>query len=171
MDSQAMNHGYLTREYSGGCQCGAVRYQARRLRANPHFCHCRMCQKAVGNLFGAWVGVNHADFAWTRGAPATFRSSGKTMRGFCSNCGTPLSVEDDGSTYLCVTIGSLDTPQVVPILSEIGLEGHHPSLPPVPSATQRGATEEDDAEWAAAIARTNNQHPDHDTEHWEPRHG
>ena len=42
---------------SGGCQCGAVRFRAEALSDNPHVCHCRMCQKAAGNLFGARVGV------------------------------------------------------------------------------------------------------------------
>jgi hypothetical protein len=35
--------------YSGGCQCGAVRYRAAGAIGYPHLCHCRMCQKASGN--------------------------------------------------------------------------------------------------------------------------
>ena len=160
---------YAEREYSGGCQCGAVRYHARRLGANPHFCHCRMCQKAMGNLFAALVRVKHEDLAWTRGTASTFRSSEHVERGFCSACGTPLFIVDDQSPHLNVTIGSLDTPNIVPILFEMGLEAHHPSLPPVAGAEQLGTTEEaDDPAWVAAIARTNNQHPDHDTAAWPP---
>ena len=30
---------YRFREYSGGCQCGAVRFHATELRDNPHLCH------------------------------------------------------------------------------------------------------------------------------------
>ena len=61
--------------FTGGCQCGAVRFRAERLRANPHVCYCRMCQKATGNLFASLVGVKHADLSWTRGTPAEFLSS------------------------------------------------------------------------------------------------
>lgn len=153
--------------YAGGCQCGAVRYRARQLGTNPHFCHCRMCQKAVGNLFAALVRVQRADLSWTRGTPATFRSSAKVERGFCAQCGTPLFVVDDDSTHFNITIGSLDAPHRVPILYEMGLEGRHPSLAPVPGAEQLGTSEEvDDPAMLAAIAASNRQHPDHDTDDW-----
>ena len=46
---------YRFRDYSGGCQCGAVRFHATELRDNPHLCYCRMCQKAFGGFFGALV--------------------------------------------------------------------------------------------------------------------
>lgn len=42
--------------FSGGYQCGAVRFWAA-LSGNPHVCQCRMCQKAAGNLFGARICV------------------------------------------------------------------------------------------------------------------
>ena len=69
--------------YSGGCQCGAVRYRAARTPTEPHLCHCRMCQKAAGNFFIALIGVPRDALTWTRGAPATFQSSDKAARGFC----------------------------------------------------------------------------------------
>lgn len=66
---------YRFREYSGGCQCGAVRWHATELRDNPHFCHCRMCQKAAGNVFIDLVGIRHEHLTWTRGEPSEFNSS------------------------------------------------------------------------------------------------
>ena len=36
---------------TGGCQCGAVRYCLHEPPADPHICHCRMCQKAFGSFF------------------------------------------------------------------------------------------------------------------------
>lgn len=38
----------LEMSVTGGCQCGAVRYRAD---AMLDICYCRMCQKAMGNLF------------------------------------------------------------------------------------------------------------------------
>lgn len=161
---------YLKREYSGGCQCGAVRYHARRLRANPHICYCRMCQKAVGGLGAALVGSKLVDFTWTRGTPAVFQSSAHVERGFCKDCGTPLFYRVIDGPGISVTMGSLDEPYAVPVLYEMGSEGKHPSLPLVPDAKQMGTTEEADGnEAVAAIAQSNNQHPDHDTTDWTPR--
>ena len=70
-----MTDAYRFREYSGGCQCGAVRFHATELRDNPHVCYCRMCQKAMGSLYAPLVGVTAESLTWTRGAPSTFRSS------------------------------------------------------------------------------------------------
>lgn len=51
----------------------------------------------------------------------------------------------------------------------MGLEGKHPALPPIPGAEACGTTADNDgAENVAAIASTNRQHPDHDTDAWPP---
>jgi hypothetical protein len=98
---------------TGGCQCGAVRYRIAAIRPGANLCHCRMCQKASGGPFMAFVPVALADFTITRGAIATFRSSDIADRGFCAACGTPLSYQALGKDYIDVTIGSLDEPSAV----------------------------------------------------------
>ncbi|NKF31225.1 GFA family protein, partial [Pseudomonas sp. BGM005] len=77
-------------KYTGGCQCGAVRYRARGELGYPHICHCRMCQKAAGNYFLPLAAAKRQDFELTRGGPKWFRSSDLVRRGFCGDCGTPL---------------------------------------------------------------------------------
>lgn len=157
-------------QFSGGCQCGAVRFHATQLLDNSHVCYCRMCQKAVGNFYAALVGIRHEHLTWTRGTPAIFQSSANVDRGFCRDCGTPLFVSDHGGDRVSMTTGSFDTPHLIPILYEIGIEGKHPALPTIPGAEVRGTTDEVDGEAAvAAIAASNNQHPDHDTTRWVPR--
>ena len=94
---------------TGGCQCGAVRY-ALYGEPDADICHCRMCQKAVGNLFMAVAGVPLDDFAWTSGEPAVFRSSSAAERGFCRDCGTPLTFRYLARSRISVTLGSLDEP-------------------------------------------------------------
>ena len=39
------------RKLTGGCQCGAVRYEWTRRRPMSSVCYCRMCQKASGQPF------------------------------------------------------------------------------------------------------------------------
>ena len=81
--------------YSGGCQCGAVRFRVEGALSDVSICHCRMCQKASGNFYEPLVSVRGAKLSWTRGAPKTFRSSNFALRGFCAECGTPLTYEHD----------------------------------------------------------------------------
>ena len=45
----------MTIDVTGGCQCGAVRYAARLAGDEAYWCHCRMCQRAVGNVTAALV--------------------------------------------------------------------------------------------------------------------
>jgi hypothetical protein len=111
---------------SGGCQCGAVRYALYAEPGSADLCHCRMCQRAVGNLFMAVAGVPQDQFAWTRGAPALFRSSSVAERGFCSACGTPLTFRYLAKDEINVTLGSLDEPAKAPPTRQYGIESRMP---------------------------------------------
>jgi hypothetical protein len=154
---------------SGGCQCGAVRYTAEVWLPSAHLCHCRMCQKAVGNYFEALVGADNGTLKWTRGKPSAFMSSAHVERGFCSRCGTPLYYRDVTAGHTSFTIGSLDHPEQVRPMSHDGIEGRMPWFDEILSIPDRGETEAgDSAPWAAAIKASNRQHPDHDTETWPP---
>ena len=148
---------------SGGCQCGAVRYHAASFLDSSHICHCRMCQKAVGNFFAALVGVPRADLQWTRGEPAVFHSSDPVARLYCRDCGTPLAYDYVTSKYLSVTTGSLDNPALFPPKVQFGTEGRMPWFADIGSLHEEGTTEETMAEKIDAIAASNHQHPDHDT--------
>lgn len=150
----------------GGCQCGAVRYRANSLRDDSHVCHCRMCQKAVGNFFVALVGVPFEDFEWTRGETAVFRSSQHVERGFCSSCGTPLFFRHDDGAHISMTIASFDHPETIPLTYQYGMEGKLPQVDQLADLADKATTEENDPEDAAAIKRSSRQHPDHETKRW-----
>jgi hypothetical protein len=94
--------------WTGGCQCGAVRYRLAVEPMGSNVCHCRMCQKAGGGPFMAFAGVKFAELEWTRGAPKVFASSDFAQRGFCPDCGTPLTYRATEHDRIAVTIGSLD---------------------------------------------------------------
>lgn len=66
---------------TGGCQCGAVRFAVEAPLGRASICHCRMCQKATGSFFGAFV--SGPNLRWTRGAPTRFREQGcpRLLRG------------------------------------------------------------------------------------------
>lgn len=100
--------------FSGGCQCGAIRFTAERLGA-ASICHCRMCQKATGGFFGPYVDA--FELTWTNGEPARFASSAEVRRGFCAACGTPLTFESKGNVG--VMIGALDDPEAAPPTTQL----------------------------------------------------
>jgi len=157
---------------TGGCQCGAVRYAVYAEPYNHHICHCRMCQKAFGGFFAPLVNVRNADFEVTRGKIGIFRSSRDVGRGFCADCGTPLTVVDDGTDHLNVAIGSFDDPARLKPEIQIGVEARMPwfaDLAGLPEDTTESAgAKYGFSEELATIARTNRQHPDHDTAEWPP---
>ena len=75
----------------GGCQCGAVRFVAEGAPKFIANCHCRSCRKATGAALSTWVGFQEENARWTKGAPSYFASSPGVQRGYCRNCGTPLT--------------------------------------------------------------------------------
>ena len=154
---------------TGGCQCGAVRYA---LYANPDrvgVCHCRMCQKAVGGPFFAWAAVSDANIAWTRGTPSVFSSSSAADRGFCAQCGTPLTFRYlKRPDHISVTLGSLDDPAAVTPAVVMGTESRLDWCAALlGSAPWQATGEGDPPEDLSRI--TTYQHPDHDTPaDWQP---
>ncbi len=153
---------------TGGCQCGAVRYVLHAMPSDPSICHCRMCQKAFGSYFAPLAGVPVDRFALTRGALATFRSSGPTERGFCRDCGTPLTFRYLDKPRISVALGSLDQPEKIPPQRQYGPEGRMSWFATLPALPGEATTEEEEPELARRIAVTSHQHPDHDTSVWPP---
>jgi hypothetical protein len=98
-------------DYRGGCQCGEVRYRAEGPRDRASVCYCRMCQKASGGPFMAFVRFPAHHVHWS-GSPAVFASSNRVERGFCRNCGTPLSYRQVDGPNISLTLNSLDDPEV-----------------------------------------------------------
>ncbi len=154
---------------TGGCQCGAVRYRTDVMLDNAHLCHCRMCQKAVGNIFAALVATPNASLTWTRGQPSIFKSSDHAERGFCSQCGTPLFYNSLDNERINLTMGSLDNPNQFPPGGEVGVEAKvdwFNTITQCEHSAETGAG--GDKAWAESIRQTSHQHPDHDTENWPP---
>jgi hypothetical protein len=146
--------------WTGGCQCGAIRFRAAYL-GRASFCHCRMCQKAFGSTGGALVTVK--DLTWTRGALKHFQSSETIRRGFCSDCGTPLTFEY--ATGFDIAIAAFDRAAEIAPIIQYSPEAQLPwtktvcDLPgyPMDEHEKRQA-------WMKAIK--SNQHPDHEMDQW-----
>lgn len=158
----------MTDYFTGGCQCGAVRYRVAGPLRHASICNCRMCQKALGNIFGSWAEFD-APLEWTRGAPTQFRSSLKVRRGFCNHCGTPLTYQW-GNNNPAITIGSFDRPNQIVPTGELARDNRHPSVGHADELSEEPLGTTDEERDILAILRSF-QHPDQDTESWTPGGG
>lgn len=156
----------MSKPYTGGCQCGAIRYRVDGELETPHLCHCRMCQKAAGNYFMPLAFAPGDRLTLTRGEVSWYHSSDPVRRGFCAHCGTPLFFDTLQSDGLAVTLGSLDEPARIPPVSNDGVENRVPFFTALTALSARESCRDDLPGGLDAISASNHQHPDHDTEHW-----
>jgi hypothetical protein len=95
----------------GSCLCGTVRYEIRGTPVVVYYCHCGTCRKATGSSFATNVIVLTDDFALVAGRDvlASFESSPKKHRYFCSACGSPIySQGEQTKQIVSVRCGTLD---------------------------------------------------------------
>jgi hypothetical protein len=101
---------------SGGCLCGAVRYEILAEPAKAVNCHCRTCQKAMGAAYSAFflVPAEALKISGECTEYATTAGSGNTIyRAFCPICGTTLFGRHDAPGGLRpVAAATLDDPGV-----------------------------------------------------------
>ncbi|MBK1865643.1 GFA family protein [Aestuariivirga sp. YIM B02566] len=100
---------------TGGCQCGAVRYECAGEPLALYACHCTECRKQSASAFGMSFIVLRESFRITRGAPKRWirrADSGRHVHCFfCPTCGSRLWHEREGvADSLSVKAGSLDEP-------------------------------------------------------------
>jgi hypothetical protein len=111
---------------TGGCACGSKRFTVDVPADHlAYLCHCRMCQRASGNVSLAMVGVLQADVSWSE-EPDWYRSSPIAERPFCAKCGTSLGFRYlEGSDKMDLTIAAFDDPSGFVPKSHFGAESIH----------------------------------------------
>jgi len=82
---------------TGGCLCGAIRYETAGEPVFTLRCHCRDCQRQSGAAHVPAARVPSAGFRVLQGTPRRYvtkaDSGNDIVRVFCGNCGTPLYVQ------------------------------------------------------------------------------
>jgi hypothetical protein len=93
---------------TGGCLCGAVRYEVHGLLRPIVMCHCTQCRRVTGHHMAA-TAARHGDFRLlTQAGLRWYTSSAEARRGFCTQCGSTLFWQGAARDYISIAAGSLD---------------------------------------------------------------
>ena len=114
-------------KHTGGCLCGAVRYEARESTLYTLMCHCHMCQQWTGSPMLGSATFRREAVSFTKGAPKIYPSSSVCERGFCADCGSSLFTRyASGGAFdavIFIALGSLDHPDLGKPDAHYGAEG------------------------------------------------
>ena len=101
---------------TGGCHCGAIRYEVSGEPFHHSLCHCRDCQLCAGAPMVGWTMYPHDALKVTQGSPVTYASSENGRRQFCGQCGTGLFYINEQMLPGIVDVQSAtyDNPDAVP---------------------------------------------------------
>ena len=104
------------KKMSGGCMCGAVRYEARGESFSIAHCHCHSCRKNNGGPVVTLAGYLKSQVTFSGKERSLYASSPAVLRAFCSNCGTPLTWEGDAGELgqvIELHISTFDDPEAM----------------------------------------------------------
>ncbi len=106
------------KRYTGGCLCGALRYEAKGEPLFAGHCYCADCRKASGSGFVPFMGFSSSAVLFsgqTRIFTSKAANGGDAVRNFCPICGSlvfggEIGKDDSHTIYA----GSLGRPIVLP---------------------------------------------------------
>jgi hypothetical protein len=137
--------------FTGGCACGAIRYECIALPLRMVNCHCRDCQRASGSGYSPTLIMAASSVRLLRGTchkhPTVAESGNIAQREFCGACGTPLfSASLARPEFLGVRAASLDDPSWFAPEADVWVESAqpwdpmNPDIPKFPRNRPRPAT-------------------------------
>jgi hypothetical protein len=101
--------------FSGGCLCGALRYESNHKPLETGYCHCTICRKSTSAPLVAFASFPIESFLYTNGTPSIYQSSSTGSREFCGKCGTQICHREiDTPVTVDVNSGTLDDISLVP---------------------------------------------------------
>lgn len=126
-DDQALDSNRIT----GGCLCGAVRFEIDQPAISTGYCHCRICQKFTGSAMSTWTVFPATAVRFQDKRPRYFFSSLVAERGFCPECGSSLTyrlIKPEPAKYIVIFTTSLDHPEDYAPAVHGGIESKLPWL-------------------------------------------
>jgi hypothetical protein len=110
----------MTMKITGGCHCGAIRYEAEVDPETVAICHCTDCQTQSGTAYRVVVRVHPGSLKLLSGEPKVYLKTAESGRQrtqtFCANCGTPIYSADPTNTKQhSIRVGTIrERAQLVP---------------------------------------------------------
>ena len=104
---------------TGGCLCGAVRYEVRGSLRPIVACHCSQCRRMTGHYLAATAARDGDLVVTARVGLKWFESSASARRGFCGRCGSTLFWHGVGRDYVSIAAGSIDGPTGLALVQHI----------------------------------------------------
>jgi hypothetical protein len=117
---------------SGGCACGAVRFEVQGEPRRVGLCHCMICRKAHGSSFNPFV-VYAQHQVQIEGSPAIWNSSANYERWFCAACGSRVAALQRSEGEYELSLGSFDEPGQFEPQYESWIIRREPWLTPLPA--------------------------------------
>jgi hypothetical protein len=108
---------------TGGCLCGAVRYEVTGPLRDVVMCHCSRCLRTHGHA-AAYSACAHRDLVLVRSDGLRWYEADGRARGFCGTCGASLFWRADGRDTISVAAGTLDQPTGLATVAHIYTRGH-----------------------------------------------
>jgi hypothetical protein len=102
--------------WSGGCMCGAVRYETTGESVRVINCHCRSCRKHTGAPAATLAVYKVDQVEFSGDERKVYTSSPGVGRAFCAKCGTPLTWETvfrDLGPLCSLHISTFDNPDAL----------------------------------------------------------
>ncbi len=95
---------------TGGCLCGAVRYEVRGPLRPVVYCHCTQCRRTSGHFSASTATrLDNLILSESKGL-RWYQSSPMARRGFCRDCGSSLFWEPTSGDRVSIAAGTLDSP-------------------------------------------------------------
>ena len=95
---------------SGGCLCGAVRYEVRGPLRPVVNCHCGQCRRTSGHFVAATAALRKDLTLVEDEGLRWYDSSESARRGFCRTCGASVFWEAVSGDRISIMAGTLDSP-------------------------------------------------------------
>jgi hypothetical protein len=120
----------MARSYTGGCACGAIRYETKNEPIFENHCQCRECQKLSGTGHGSYLTFPGRADMKISGEASTWRVAGDSgnekIHAFCPTCGAPVYLTFVAMPdFIAVNAASLDDPGLFkPQVVTYAIRGH-----------------------------------------------